>query len=75
MAAELFEDRQIRLALERGEQTEADFWRRVKADVDQAPPLSAEVRDRLAIILRQPPAASAPVISKPRQRAATRQAA
>lgn len=67
MAAELFEDRQIRLALERGDQAEADFWRRVKADVDSAPPLAGEVRDKLAIILRPSPA---PVISTPRQRAA-----
>lgn len=55
MTAELFEDQQIRLALERGEHADAEFWRRVKADVDQAPPLSAEVRDRLSVLLRPAP--------------------
>lgn len=60
MSAELFEDRQIRLALERGDQAEADFWRRVKADVDQAPPLSQATRDRLAVLLRPAPAEAAP---------------
>lgn len=68
-AAELLEDRQIRLALERGDQTEADFWRQVKVDVDQAPPLSAAVRDKLAVLLRPAPAEDAP------RRASTRQAA
>lgn len=73
MSAELFEDRQIRLALERGDQAEADFWRRVKADVDEAPPLSPEVRDRLAVLLRPAPAEAAPRAT-PRH-ASTRQAA
>ena len=72
MAAELFEDRQIRLALERGNQAEAEFWERVRADVDQAPPLSAEVRDKLAIILR--PAPAEPVISHQRRRTEPRNA-
>ena len=56
MARELFEDQQIRLALERGSAADAEFWRRVKADVDAAPPLSAEVRDKLSILLRPEPA-------------------
>lgn len=71
MPPELFEDRQVRLALERGDIAEAEFWRRVKADVDQAPPLSAEARDKLSVLLR---ADTAPVISAPRRRASPRNA-
>lgn len=74
MSAELYEDRQIRLALERGDEASAARWRRIKARVDQAPPLSAipAVRDRLAVLLRPAPA---PQVSPPRRRAAERQQA
>lgn len=51
-------DRQIALAEERDDTDAAERWRRIKARVDAAPPLSAvpAVRDRLAVLLR-PPAA------------------
>ncbi|MFB6567364.1 hypothetical protein [Streptomyces noursei] len=48
---ELYEDRKIREALERGDTAKADFWRRVKADVDQAPPLSPEQIAKLRVLI------------------------
>lgn len=50
----------------------AEADRRIAAEVDAWPPLSPSQRDRLRILLRGP---AEPVISTPRQRAATRQAA
>ncbi|MGH3263206.1 MAG: hypothetical protein ACRDNS_14555, partial [Trebonia sp.] len=51
----------------RVQETEVARWTRVKRDVDAAPPLSGEVRDRLAVLLRPEPDTSA--VPAPRQRA------
>lgn len=42
-------------ARERGDLVEARWWDRVKADVDQAPPLTEDQRSRLAVLLRRTP--------------------
>jgi hypothetical protein len=47
-------------------------WERVKADVDAAPPLAGEARDKLAVLLRPAPA-EVPIAR--RRRAAAREAA
>jgi hypothetical protein len=39
-------------ALERGDVADAENWMRVKADVDQAPPLTQAQKDRLRVLLR-----------------------
>ena len=51
-------DRVIADALGRGDTVTAERWRRIKARVDEAPPLTPEQRDRLAVLLRPVPAVS-----------------
>lgn len=65
-----YADKRLAEAEAAGDQAQIRYWRRVKARVDAAPPLSPAVRDRLAVLLRPEPVSPAP-----RQRAATRQAA
>lgn len=60
-------DRMIAAALERGDKATAERWQRIKARVDQAPPLAPAVRDRLAVLLRPEPA---PLPRRAAQRAA-----
>lgn len=48
----MYAERKILEALERGDQAQADYWARIKAKVDEAPPLTVAQRDQLAVLLR-----------------------
>lgn len=39
----------------RGDYAKAQFWRQIAAKVDEAPPLTPELRDRLRVLLRPGP--------------------
>lgn len=55
----MYAERRAAEARERGDHTEAERWERIRAKVDTAPPLTAEQRDRLRVLLQ--PAAPARV--------------
>jgi len=57
-------DRMIEAATAAGEWAEVRRWERIRARVDQAPPLTGALRDQLAVLLRSEPAPAA----IPRQR-------
>ena len=48
---ERYSERMIREAEERGDQAAAAIWRHVKANVDQAPPLTQSQKDKLRVLL------------------------
>lgn len=56
-------------------ETQIARWRQVKADVDKAPALTNEVRDRLSVLLRPVSSVPAPLPRRTGQRAAMREAA
>jgi hypothetical protein len=49
--AESYAERMARLAEESGDDAKAAYWRRIKARVDEAPPLSSEQIAQLRILL------------------------
>ncbi len=53
-ASELYEDRKIREAEARGDHAEAALWRRIRAVVDEAPPLGPCQKALLRSLLSQP---------------------
>lgn len=56
----MYAERMAAEARARGDEAKAAYWDRIRAKVDEAPPLDAETRSRLAVLLR--PAASAPAL-------------
>jgi hypothetical protein len=62
-------DRMIEAATAAGEWAEVRRWERIRARVDQAPPLAGALRDQLAVLLRP-----APAIPRQRRRAEPRNA-
>lgn len=48
---QLYEDIRIRRAEEAGDIAEADYWRRIKAEVDKAPPLGPRQKALLRSLL------------------------
>lgn len=51
---QLYEDIMIRRAEEAGDIAEADYWRRIKAEVDKAPPLGPRQKALLRRLLSGP---------------------
>ncbi|MFJ9538760.1 hypothetical protein ACIRPX_16015 [Streptomyces sp. NPDC101225] len=49
-----YEDIRIRRAEEAGDIAAADYWRRIKAEVDKAPPLGPRQKTLLRSLLSQP---------------------
>lgn len=60
-------DRMIAAAAAAGEWGKVRHWERIKARVDQAPPIEGSLRDQLAVLLR--PAPAEPVTPRQRRRA------
>ncbi len=54
----------------RGDEAQARYWERIASKVDQAPPLTAAQRDRLAVLLRPTVSASGAFDDRPRSVAA-----
>lgn len=52
---ESYADIKIREAEARGDKAKADYWRRIKAHVDAAPPLTQAQKDQLRILMRPEP--------------------
>lgn len=57
----LWEEQQAREAEARGDHERAAYWWSLKAEVDKAPPLTAEQKSVLRILLRPAPSADIPV--------------
>ncbi|MFC4502140.1 MULTISPECIES: hypothetical protein [Streptomyces] len=53
-SAQTYADMRIRQAEQAGDVAEADHWRRVKADVDKAPPLGPRQKALLRSLLSGP---------------------
>jgi hypothetical protein len=60
----MYAERMAAEARAAGDEARGEYWDRIARVVDKAPPLSAEQRDRLAVLLRS----DAPVIDNPVQR-------